>query len=461
MGAALVQDIANCQSSLLAFAQFMFTARKGVPMKPNHHQVQICNALERVVLGQISRLVINVPPRSGKTELAVINFIAWAMGLYPDSEFIHASYSKRLATNNTYQVRALMGHEAYASVFGAPKFMADSNAKDEFRTQQGGVVYATGADGTITGYGAGKMRDSFGGAIIIDDPHKAQEGESEIMRNNVLDWFSTTLESRKNSPATPIILIMQRLHESDLSGFLVNGGNGEKWHHVVIPAEVNGTSFWEEQFPIADLHRMEKANAYRYAGQYLQRPAPLDGGLFKVNNLQVVDAVPAGTVFCRGWDLASTVDGDYTAGAKLGRLPDGRFVIADVVRGRWGPDERDRTLLNTASLDGKSCKVSIPQDPGQAGKTQALFLTRMLAGYPIKATPESGDKTTRATPLAAQVNAGNVLLLRGQWNTELLSELRVFPNGTHDDQTDACSRAFAELIARVSPEPQGLRIRGL
>ena len=459
----------RCRTDLLTFSRVMFHARKGAAMKLNAHQAAICRALERVVLGRTRRLIINVPPRSGKTELAVISFMAWAMGLFPDCEWIHASYSKRLATNNTFNVRAMMQHEAYAAIFGRPQLRGDSNAKDEFRTVQGGVVYATGADGTITGYGAGKMRSHFGGAILIDDPHKAGEGSSETMRKNVLDWFSTTMESRKNSPDTPIILIMQRLHEDDLSGFLLRGGNGEQWEHLNIPAiDDSGASFWPEQFPLDDLRRMERANAYRFAGQYMQRPAPLDGGMFKPDLIQVVPALPAGPIqWVRGWDFAATQpsstnsDPDYTAGGLLGKLSDGRFVIGDMAHLQAGPDERDAALKNTTVRDGYAVRVSLPQDPGQAGKTQVLALTRMLAGYAVATSPESGDKVTRADPLASQVNVGNVLMLKGPWNDKLINELRLFPNGRHDDQVDALSRAFGELLGAVDATPAGIQVRGL
>ena len=218
------EEIADCRTDLLTFSQTMFKARKGADFKYNWHQDAICEALEKVVTGQIKRLIINIPPRSGKTELAVVNFLAWAMGSFPDSEFIHATYSKRLATANAYSARAVMLHEKYSEIFPHVKLSGDSKAKDEFRTDNGGLVYATGAEGSITGIGAGKMRGYFGGAIIIDDPHKAGEANSDTMRQNVLDWFTTTMESRKNSPETPIIVIMQRLHEDDLSGFLLNGG---------------------------------------------------------------------------------------------------------------------------------------------------------------------------------------------------------------------------------------------
>jgi predicted phage terminase large subunit-like protein len=130
-------------------------------------------------------------------------------------------------------------------------------------------------------------------------------------------------------------------------------------------------------------------------------------------------------------------------------LPDGRFVIGDAKRLRAGPDERDAALVNTASLDGNRVRISIPQDPGQAGKTQVLYLTRALSGYPVTSSPESGDKITRAEPVAAQVNVGNVLMLRGEWNKPFLDELRMFPNGANDDQVDGLSRAFSHLIDRA------------
>ena len=173
--------------------------------------------------------------------------------------------------------------------------------------------------------------------------------------------------------------------------------------------------------------------------------------------------MPAGRIeWCRGWDLAS-VDkgGDWTAGGKLGKLADGRFIIGGMEREQLGPDDRDALLRNTAARDGRQVRIGLPQDPGQAGKTQVLALTRMLAGYQVKTSPETGDKVTRAEPLASQVNVGNVLMLRGTWNDALIEEMRLFPNGAFDDQVDALSRAFAELLGAVDPTPAGASIQGL
>ena len=438
----------TAQEDLYFFSRFMFAERRGYKWLRGPHHKAICDALMRVVRGECTRLIINIPPRYSKTELAVVNFIAWSLGQFPDSEFIYTSYSARLAANYSWQARELVQHPAYRSVFPALHLREDSRAKDEWRTTDGGIVYAVGSGGTITGYGAGKHRDAFGGAIIIDDPHKADEAKSDVIRQGVIDWFQNTLESRKNSPRTPIILIMQRLHEGDLAGWLLAGKNGEQWEHVCCSAITDdGEALWPEKHTLEELRRMERAAPYVFAGQYLQRPAPPEGGVIKPDRIEVIDAIPAGAVqWVRGWDLAASVDGDYTAGGKLGKMPDGRFIIGDMVRLRCGPDERDAALKNTASRDGKGVRISLPQDPGQAGKTQALYLTRNLAGYPVTTSPESGDKVTRAEPLAAQINVGNVLMLRGPWNDELINEMRLFPNGTNDDQIDALSRSFEALI---------------
>lgn len=429
----------------------MFKARKGVDFMCNWHHEAICNALEKVVTGQTTRLIINIPPRGSKTEIAVVNFIAWATGLFPNSEWIHASYSKRIAANNTYNTRELMSHETYREIFPWINIRGDSAAKDEFRTSQGGVIYATGSEGSITGFGAGGMnRHEFRGCIVVDDPHKAGEADSDVSRQNVLDWFQTTMESRKNNPDTPIIVIMQRLHESDLAGWLINGGNGEEWETLIIPAiNDDGTSFWEEKFPIEMLRRLERANPYVFAGQYLQLPAPKDGGTFKPANIQIVDALPSGIKWIRGWDLASTVKktSDYTSSTKLG-IKDGITYIAEVHRFKGTPDEVEATIKQKAQLDGYDTVTSLPQDPGQAGVYQKAALSRALSGFSFEFTPESGDKQTRASPFASQVNVGNVRILRGEWNEEFLKEMQLFPNGVHDDMIDSTSRAYNKAAGK-------------
>jgi predicted phage terminase large subunit-like protein len=438
---------ALAQEDLYFFSRWMFLQRRGFKwLRGKQHQI-ICDALMRVYRGECKRLIINVPPRYSKTELAVINFIAWSLGRHPDSEFIHTSYSGTLAETNTWETRELVSHPAYREIFPNVALRADSLARGDWRTTAGGRVYASGSDGTIIGIGAGKKRDGFGGAIIMDDPHKANEARSDTVRESVIEVFQNTLESRRNSPHTPIILIMQRLHESDLAGWLLAGGNGEKWELVILPAiQEDGTALWPEMHTIEVLRQMQQAAPYTFSGQFQQQPAPPEGGLFKPDAMPTFDAIPFGTRFARGWDFASLHDhGDWTAGGLIGEMPDGRWLIADMARFQGSPDEVEAGIRNAAARDGVGTTVEIPQDPGQAGKYQVAYLTRQLSGFVVHSSPESGDKVTRAEPLAAQVNVGNVCLLRAPWNNALIAEMRLFPNGKYDDQIDALSRGFNAL----------------
>lgn len=442
-----VAAIGWAREDLYAFSRWMFLQRKGYKWGQARHHKIVCDALTRVYRGECKRLIINIPPRYSKTELAVVNFIAWCFGKVPDCEFIHASYSSALAVNNSTQVRSMVQHEAYAEIF--PSLELASDAQHHWKTTAGGVMYATGTGGTITGFGAGKHRAGFGGAIIIDDPHKADEATSDTIRQGVIDWFQNTLESRKNSPETPIIVIMQRLHEKDLSGWLEAGGNGEAWEVLRLPVwNEDGTPLWPEKHDADTLRRMEKAAPYVFAGQYRQLPAPPEGGVIKPDMMAVVEAVPANVVeWCRGWDLGASASGDFTAGARVGRLSDGRYIVAGMVREQFETNQRDALMRTTAQNDGRALKQSIPQDPGQAGKSQVLAFAQLLAGHNVHFSPESGDKVTRATPLASQINAGNVLMLKGAWNSAFTEECRLFPNGNFDDQVDAAARAFNGLLA--------------
>jgi len=449
---AAVQFAQNGQMDFYRFVRIMFLDARGYQWQQAPHHETICAALERVFHGQSRRLIINIPPRYSKTQL-IKYFIAWSLGQAPDSEYIYTSYSSRLAAASSWDVRGMVQQPVYQAMYPGVQLRQDSKARDEWRTTAGGIVYAVGSAGTITGYGAGKHRAGFGGFIGVDDPLKSDEAQSDIIREGVIEWFQNTLESRRNSPETPMVVIMQRLHEADLAGWLLDGGNGETWEHICLPAiQPDGTALWPEKHTLADLRRMEQAAPYVFAGQYLQRPAPLAGGIIKPDALQPVAAIPAGCQWVRGWDFASTTTGDYTVGAKLGKLPDGRFIIADIVRLRAGPDERDAAIKNTAARDGVDCTVAIPQDPGQAGLTQVRYLVREMAGFYVKASPESGDKTTRAGPLAAQINVGNVLMLQAPWNDAMINEMRMFPNGAYDDQVDSLSRSFMELTAGAPVE---------
>jgi hypothetical protein len=197
---------------------------------------------------------------------------------------------------------------------------ADAQSKGDWRTTAGGIVYAAGSGGTITGFGAGKMRRRLRRRDHHRRPAQGRRGDVGRDAQERDRLVPKHVESRKNDPErTPIILIMQRLHEADLAGFLLAGGNGEEWEHLCLDA-IQGDSgrrvaLWPAKHTIETLRQMERASPYVFNGQYRQRPAPLAGGEFKPDAIGIVDAIPAGTRFVRAWDLAGTEDdGDWTAG---------------------------------------------------------------------------------------------------------------------------------------------------
>jgi predicted phage terminase large subunit-like protein len=185
-------------------------------------------------------------------------------------------------------------------------------------------------------------------------------------------------------------------------------------------------------------------------GNWKIRPAA--GLYFQRAWCQIVDAVPHDVRWMRGWDLASTPktegnDPDWTAGTMIGKTPDGRYFVGDHRRDRQSPAGVERMIKNTAEGDGRSVAISLPQDPGQAGKSQIATLTKMLAGFSVRSTPESGDKITRFGGFSAQAEAGNVFVLRGRWNEDWFTALEGFPEVSHDDDADSTSRAFNALIS--------------
>ena len=453
-----IDEVARCRTDLLTFTKTTFKARKNIDFIENWHHQKICEALEKVFIGKIKRLIINMPPRYSKTELAVLNFIAWSMGNVPDCEFIHASYSKRLATNNTWGARSIMTHECYAEIFGLPKFRMDSNAKDEYRTEQGGCVYAAGSDGTITGYGAGKMRDYFGGAVIIDDPHKAGEATSAVMRKNVIDWFHNTVESRVNSPDTPIIIIMQRLHEEDLSGYLLKGGNGEKWEHLNIPAiDEKGNPLWPYKHSIEKLHEMEKANPYVFAGQYMQSPAPLGGGMFKEKFFKYYDLLPPDIYQIKIYgDTAQKTNeqNDYSVFQCWGLSRTGGLYLIDQVRGKWEAPELERILIQFWNkhkrTQQKIVGAQVVKIEDKSSGSSLIQSIRLQQRIPIEGIQRNTDKVTRAYGAVPYFASGYINLpANAEWINDYRQEFINFTplmTHKHDDQIDPTIDAIDDML---------------
>lgn len=428
------------------------------------HIDAICEHLEAVTNGQIIRLLINVPPGFMKSLTTEVFWPSWEWGPKnkPSMRYVSASYSEALTVRDNRRTRTLIQHPWYQRLWG-DRFclQGDQNAKMRFDTDKMGFKIAT----SVSGLGTGERGDRF----IIDDPHNVKEGESELVRAATLQWFTEVVPTRVNDPErSAIVVIMQRVHQDDISGYIIAKELG--YEHLILPMEYEAerhckTSIgfsdprtdenqllWPERMTRQVVERDKKVlGSYAYAGQFQQRPAPRGGGMFQKDWFEVVDAAPAGRKTARGWDLAATESDDaaFTAGVKMS-IKDGIIYIEDCNRFRGSPDKVEKTVVNVASQDGIHVLISIPQDPGQAGKSQKKYLATKLIGYNVRFSPETGDKELRAQGLAAQAEAGNVKIVRGEWNGAFFDELCTFPASKFKDQVDAASRAFHALIGKKS-----------
>lgn len=256
------------------------------PYEIRSHVAEICKYFMLAMAGALPdgkrNLAITIPPRHSKS-MTANNFIEMAMGLLPDCEFILVSYAKELAVRNAVSIRNTMYQDWYKDMF--PHCRIDpktASRMDNFATTEGGKVYASGNDGTITGFGAGKTRKGFGGAIVIDDPIKPKDAKSETMRQSVIDFYNGTLKSRRNSDHTPIILIMQRVHQEDLVGYITKT-EPEDWYVLDIPAydEQTDTVLWPERVSKKDLMKLKEFDPFTYYSQYQQRPIIPGGSIVK------------------------------------------------------------------------------------------------------------------------------------------------------------------------------------
>ena len=420
----------------------------------NWHIDAICEHLEAVSRGEIKRLVINIPPRHSKSTLVAKMWPAWTWIHHPGKRFMSASYAHDLAMRDSLHARRLIESPMYQRWWGDRfDLREDQNTKIRYDNTEGGYRLATSVTGQLTGEG--------GDIIIVDDPINSRDANSDALREACRVWWDESMSTRLNNPTTgAYVIIMQRLHDQDLTGHVLEKGG---WTHLCIPARYEpdahtafagdprkylGELLWPERYPEDAMRQLEAdLGVYGTAGQLQQRPAPRSGGLFDPMWWgEPVRAVPKTRRPVRGWDLAGSMEkgSAWTAGVKMSKV-NGVYFIEDVARFRGTPSQVNQTIGNIAAKDGRATIIDIPQDPGQAGKAQVLYMVQQLAGFIVRYSPETGDKTVRADALSAQAEAGNVKLVKGEWNQRFIDEAAMFPNSDFSDQVDASSRAFHRL----------------
>ncbi|MDR3709954.1 MAG: phage terminase large subunit [Capsulimonadaceae bacterium] len=441
-------DIGRITSSAEATDYLEFlraTLPEGWTVDPPHIRM-IAGHIDALERGEIDRLAIHMPPRHGKSETVTYRLpLKWLLRNVGTNVLV-TGYNQRFASKLGRRARN------HAKEWGI--LAPDKKAADEWETTSGGLFVARGVGSPPTGIGFS--------LVVIDDPIKRREdAESEVFRENAWDWYSNDIYTRLE-PSGAIVLIMTLWHEDDIGSQAVASEPG-RWTVLKLPAiaeeddplgRAPGEALWPERYDVPALKRLRSVLSAKHGERswqalYQQNPTPREGVFFKVDRLDIVDAadLPETVRRVRAWDLAATErEGDYTAGVLMGVDACGVFYVIDVARGQWSTDERNARIRKVATMDGRGVAIRGPQDPGAAGKEASTSFVRMLRGYSVHVHPVSGKKSLRADPFSAQVNAGNVRLVRGDWNSALIEELRTFPLGKHDDQVDAASDAFVELV---------------
>lgn len=420
------------------------------PFVPGWHIDAICAHLEAVTRGEIESLIINIPPRHMKSLTVGVFWPTWVWTHRPAERWIYASYIEQLATRDCVKARRLLQSPWYQERF-AVQLTSDQNEKKRYDNSETGYRIAMG-----TGSGTGEGAD----VGVADDPHSIEEAESETERDNVVTWWDETMSTRLARQ----VVVMQRVHQKDLTGHLLEQGG---WEHLCLPAEYEGKTcvtvlgpqdprkeqnelLWPQRFDRKWIDRRKlRLGPHGTAGQFQQRPTARGGGQFDRSWFTIVDASPREAIRVRYWDKAGTQDGGkFTAGVRLAYWA-GVATIEHVIRGQWGAARRENVIKQIADADAKEFGVGavatfVEQEPGSGGKESAENTIKNLAGHTIYAHRPTGDKFVRANPLAAAAEAGNVKLRRApEWNEVFLQELEAAgPGAANLDQMDAAAGAF-------------------
>ena len=459
---------------LLGFSKWFFPLREGMEFIEGPHHRVIGKTLDRVLRGEISRLIITLPPGYTKTEMAVVNFIAKGFQINPASRFIHATFSDDLARENSDKIKSLIELPEFGKLRPVT-IKTDTKAKDRWKTDQGGGMLAKAAGGPITGFRAGYMdKTAFTGALVVDDPLKPDDAFSPTKRAAVNKRATNTFRSRLAHDGVPIVVIGQRLHGDDFAGHLLTGGTGDMWHHLDLPVVINNAAdypkewthgiqiehdlsdgpLWPEKHS-ADEIEILKADSYTFASQYMQRPVSIEGALFDMAGFQWWSELPPIEYYQMYADTAQKTGerNDFSVIQLWGKAESGIYLI-DQVRGKWEAPELEQMARTFwakhrskaprgLNVEDKSSGTGLIQSLKRAGSDGS-------AGIPVSGIQRNKDKFTRGLDAAPWISSGMVYLPKNADFTEALRyELQTFDGlGTgHDDQVDPLMDAISEILA--------------
>lgn len=448
-----------CARSLAEFVKAAWPVLEpGQPYVHGWHVDAICDHLEAITKGQITRLLINIPPGTMKSTLCSVFWPAWEWGpkALAHIRMIGASHEQGLAVRDTRKMRNLITSEWFQRLWPTA-LSGDQNQKTYYENDKTGFRQACAVS---------SMTGRRGDRVVWDDPHSVEAALSDAHRETALRVFQETLPTRLNNPdRSAIVIVMQRIHENDVSGHILESDLG--YEHLCLPMEFEvgrrcttsigfrdprkeeGELLFPQRFSRETVERDKRVmGSMAVAGQFQQRPAPRSGGFFHWQNIEIVNTAPKLAKVVRYWDKAGTDGGGaWTAGVKMGRGEDGCYYVLDVVRDQWSAAPREKAIRATAELDGKQTEIWIEQEPGSGGKESAEATVKNLAGFKIHAERATGDKAVRAEPYAVQVEAGNVKVVRADWNKSFIDEHKSFPVGKYKDQIDAAGGAFNKLAS--------------
>ncbi len=441
--------------------------------KPNWHIDAICDHLQAVFDGEIKNLLVNVPPRAMKSLTISVFWPVWSWIRNPGTRWLFSSYAHTLAIRDAVKSRRIIQSEWFKNLWGgAFKLSGDQNAKQRYENTLGGYRIATSVGGAVTGEG--------GDYVVVDDPHNIVEVDSDVIREGVIQWWDEVMSTRLNSPDTGgRIIIMQRSHQYDLAGHVLEKGDYE---HLMLPMEFETARACSTSIGFVDPRKEEgellcpnrvgpetikslklALGSYGWAGQMQQRPSAREGNMFHVDELNVVQTIKEKNVKkrWRSWDKAATDGGGkFTVGIRMGKYKvprkngsfdkDGKerkskYFIDDIVRGQWSTGVREDKIKLASKKDTKTVWIIIEQEPGSGGKSDAEATQKRLVGRHVELERPTGDKVARADPFSVAVENGEVDVLEAPWTFELIEELKHFPQSKYKDQVDAGSMAFNKL----------------